>query len=293
MLSSLWQQSRSLTATAFLMLIAFALSLIGLALDPRLVTGMPVWLKPAKFAISTAIFTASIAWLFRYLPAFPRTKRFIGPSLSAILILEVAIIDLQAARGTTSHFNISTPANAILYAIMGTAIAILWFLSVWLLIALFRQPMPDRAWAWTLRLAMLITVLGAASGGLMTAQQQRQTTAGAHTVGAPDGGPGLPGTGWSTQHGDLRIPHFIGLHALQIIPFLAWLARRKRSVPFVVALSASYFLLYLILTRQALAGESITQPGSASLAALSIWLLASFATFFPLNRRAYPVEAHS
>jgi hypothetical protein len=55
MLSLLWQDSRALTATAAIMLVDFLLNLIGLAVDPRIITGMPAWLKPAKFALSTAI----------------------------------------------------------------------------------------------------------------------------------------------------------------------------------------------------------------------------------------------
>ena len=94
---------------------------------------------------------------------------------------------------------------------------------------------------------------------------ERMTIAGAHTVGAPDGGPGLAGTGWSTEHGDLRVPHFLGLHALQALPIVALvLARRKLSdairVRLVVIAAVSYGALFGILLMQALRGQSLLMP---------------------------------
>ena len=96
---------------------------MGLLLDPRIITGSPAWLKPAKFAISTAIFTGTLAWLYRYMDVWPRFVRAMGWVVSVVLILEVAIIDLQAARGVASHFNVTSPLNGVLFSIMGTSIA--------------------------------------------------------------------------------------------------------------------------------------------------------------------------
>src|SRR3954447_24337107 len=256
-LGKLWRSSRSLTAVAIVMLAAFLASATGLLLDARIITGAPAWLKPAKFAISSAIYAGTLAWLFRYLQVWPRFVRALGATTAAVLVLEVGIIDLQAARGTTSHFNISSSLEGTLWGLMGFAIGILWLASIGILVALFRQRFADRSFGWALRLGMLIAVIGSASGGLMVSptEQQRVTIAdtdhapssvGGHTVGAPDGGPGLPGVGWSRKHGDLRIPHFLGLHALQVIPMLYFLkARRRRNqfgsadTPYIFAVSAS------------------------------------------------------
>jgi hypothetical protein len=62
-----WSTSAPLTATTLLMFAAFIASLAGILLDHRLITGVPAWLKPAKFAISTGIFSGTLAWLYRYL----------------------------------------------------------------------------------------------------------------------------------------------------------------------------------------------------------------------------------
>jgi hypothetical protein len=285
-----WRDSAPLTATNILMTAALMASCAGIFLDSRIITGAPAWLKPAKFAISTAIFSGTIAWLFRYITIWPRFMRVIGWVLSIVLVFEVAIIDLQAARGTTSHFNAGTPRDTALFAVMGAAIVFLWLASVAVLIALFRQKFQNPAWGWLLRLGMLTTVLGSAGGGLMLRITPEQTAnirathhvraVGGHTVGAPDGGPGIPGLGWSTQHGDLRVPHFFGLHGIQIIAFVGWFAisgRRsqdsRRQTRFAFALAASYLAWIGILTWQALRGQSIIDPDGPTLVAVAIWFV--------------------
>jgi hypothetical protein len=296
----LWNQSSILTFTAILMLAAFAASLVGILIDPRIITGMPAWLKPAKFGISTAIFTATVAWLFRYLTIWRPFLRAIAWTLSLILIVEVAIIDLQAWRGTTSHFNQSTPLDKTLFGAMGIGIGILLLCSIAIVIALFKQKFENRSWGMALRLGMLINVLGSATGGFMVAPTHAQLEAlrhretvpivGAHTVGAPDGGPGLPGVGWSVDHGDLRIPHFLGLHAIQAIPLFAFLFARRRTSMVAIA-AASYFALTAILTWQALKGESIVAPDSTTLAVLGVWALATFIAMFAATRTPQPATA--
>jgi hypothetical protein len=301
-----WKDSAPLTATSVLMLAALVGSCAELFLDPRIITGVPAWLKPAKFAISTAIFSGTIAWLYRYITIWPGFLRAVGWVLSAVLVLEVAIIDLQAARGTTSHFNAATHLDTSLFAVMGAGIGFLWLSSVAVLIALFRQKFENPAWGWLLRLGMLTTVLGSGGGGLMLRMTPEQAVAvhashtvravGGHTVGAPDGGPGLPGVGWSTQHGDLRVPHFFGLHGLQIIPFIGWLALRKRrdqtagkQIGFAFAIAASYLALVGILTWQALRGQSVIDPDVATLAALALWFGAAAVAIF-LTRGVWSPE---
>ena len=73
-----------------------------------------------------------------------------------------------------------------------------------------------------------------------------------HTVGAPDGGPGLPVTNWSSEHGDLRIAHFLGIHSLQVLPLMGYyIAKSKKQI---MILSSVYFFVVIALLVQALAG---------------------------------------
>jgi hypothetical protein len=293
MLKRLWQGSAPLTAAGLLMLVALAGTVVGLAVDPRVITGAPAWLKPAKFAMSIAIYTLTLAWIFTLIPAWVRTRRSVGWTTAIALVLELVIIDLQAWRGTTSHFNLGTVFDGVLWSVMGLAIMVQTLASFGVAVALWRESFVDRAVGWALRLGMTITIVGALSGGLMTRPTRAQLAearagqgmpiVGAHTVGAPDGnsGPGLPGTGWSAEHGDLRVPHFLGLHALQALLLLTFvLARRRVSevtrVRLTVTAATSYFWLFGILLWQALRGQSVLAPDALTVTTLGIW--AAFTT---------------
>src|SRR5688500_10571371 len=106
-LKRLWSESRTLTATGVLMLSVLIVFAAGVVLDPRTITGAPAWLKPSKFALSTAIFLFTIAWLLRYITVWRPFLRVISALMAGIFILEVAIVAYQASRGVASHFNAS------------------------------------------------------------------------------------------------------------------------------------------------------------------------------------------
>jgi hypothetical protein len=218
--------------------------------DHRTVMGINPWIKPMKFAISIAIYAWTLAWLLRYLP---RPQRAISWGVSAVMMVEIVCIALQAARGTTSHFNDSTPFDAIVFTIMGIAVAVNTVLIGRLLWLVSRPLKMPAAMLWGVRLGLVMFLIASLEGAVMLGHQ-------AHTVGLADGGEGLPFVNWSTQGGDLRIAHFIGLHSLQLLPLAGWLLTQRwpraavRGVFALFGVSAAVFAAALM---QALAGRPL------------------------------------
>jgi hypothetical protein len=181
---------------------------------------------------------------------------------------------------------------------MGVAILVQTVASGFVAYAVWRQPFSDGAMGTAVRAGMIITLIGASSGGLMTSPRaaqleamkttHRMTLSGSHTVGAPDGGPGLPGTGWSLEHGDLRVPHFIGLHAVQVLPLVAMVLRRRRgsieSTGAMRVAAASYSAFFALLLIQALRGEALVAPGVVTTALLTAWALLTIAALVTTSR---------
>ncbi len=280
---------RPLMTLALANAVLVPLGLIGMLADPRIVTGMPVWAKPTKFAISMVVYGLTWAWLYartREQSSGRMRGLHAAGTLAAITLgIEMVIIVLQAARGTTSHYNATTPLDTTLWAVMAVSITLLWFGTLYLAAGLFRVRGGDPARMLAVRAGAVLALIGMALGFIMTSAPSLQPQAalgivGSHTVGALDGGAGLPLLGWSTVVGDLRIPHFVGMHALQALPLLLialeLLAARitvlgSPSVRhrLVAVGSAAFAALLALLTWQALRGQSIVAPDAATAVAFA------------------------
>jgi hypothetical protein len=75
-----------------------------------------------------------------------------------------------------------------------------------------------------MRLGMALFVVGSLLGFVIVGNR-------GHNVPGPDGGPGLPFLNWALDQGDLRVAHFVGLHALQALPLLGFLLDRRHTAP--------------------------------------------------------------
>ncbi len=272
------------------MVVVAVVAAIGLLVDDRVLVGAPIWLKPFKFAVSFVAYGVTWAWLMSLRPKASRVLWWVGTVLVGAAAIEMMIIVGQVVRGQRSHFNVATPFDAALFSIMGATIVVLWLGTLAAVLLLAFQRLGDRPQQWAIRLGMVISLIGLGLGFLMigpTPQQQdadragTATVIGAHSVGVPDGGPGMPVTGWSTTGGDLRIPHFVGMHALQALPlFVLLVGLLATRVPrlrdarvrlgLVWTFGLGYAGLVALVTWQALRGQPLVHPDAATLTALGV-----------------------
>ena len=314
---------RPLAVTAVAMAGLAAVAATGIVVDDRVLLGVPIWLKPFKFAISLVVYTGTLAYLIGSLqdglregvsrlskPA--RHAGWLGNVIVAASFIEMAVIVGQVIRGRRSHFNVETPLDSALWSVMAVTILMLWIATALIGVVLLRHYKGDRPTVLAVRYGLLISLAGMAIGFLMTQPTEEQlasgppTVVGSHSVGVAEGGPGLPLVNWSTTGGDLRVAHFIGLHALQALPLLAFgLARAARRWPVLRPSRSRTRLVGLgavgmagvtaLTTWQALRGQPVASPdaltlGSAGLLAAGLAVGAAVALRRPIVRDAVSVR---
>lgn len=208
--------------SALIFFALFAVIYASTFIDGRLFNGVSVWEKPAKFFLSLSLQMATLAYGLTLLPAnarqtFPiRTATII---FLAAAIGEMIYITFRAARGEASHFNETTPIAGILYLMMGLGAVTLAATTSFLGWRILKQA-PSSSLAFATGLGFILAgALAILFGGYMSQH-------GSHWVGGDlSDATGLRFFHWSTTGGDLRVPHFFGLHIMQTLPVLGFLFR--------------------------------------------------------------------
>lgn len=213
-----------LMATALALAILAAATLALASVDGRTIGGVNVWIKPLKFQISLAVHLGTLALLWRWLPEriqVGRTGRVLSAVLIASTLYEIVYIGFRGARGEMSHFNHTSPLADALYSLMGLgATAIVAATALMGFFVLFGRDMEISAKPMRRAVGsgLLISgIMGGATGWVIAVRDGAM-------IGASDAV--VPFFGWLLEAGDLRIAHFMALHAMQGLPLIGLLARR-------------------------------------------------------------------
>lgn len=226
-----YEGSPTLTWQAMALVLGFILCFVLQFIDARALNGANVWLKPGKFFLSMSVHFLTISWALSLLPQQQRKSRVVSWSVMTVSVAawtELIYIALQASRGEASHFNVATPLTAALYAVMAIFAILLVVAPAIVGINIWRAVRND-LWAQSVAIGFCLAAFLTIGVGMTLGGNS------GHWIGGDlNDATGLPIFKWSTTGGDLRVSHFISLHAMQIVPFAAF--SRRRSVVWGVAI---------------------------------------------------------
>ena len=252
-------QRNAVLAIAGLSQLLIAIILLPLFfLDSREVLGINVWIKPIKFFLSATIYLWTLAILLAHFKwRYSRSVGFLSWTFVLTMVVENGAIAFQASRGVQSHFNESSLFDGVIFGVMGLFIMINTIAVIYAALLFFRSSFSlPTAYIWGIRLGFVLFILGSAIGGAMIGAKS-------HNIGVATGEAGLPFVNWSVLGGDLRIAHFLGLHALQIIPLAGYVLSQSKpaksgwATAGVVVIALVYSLIVNGLYQQAMSGQSV------------------------------------
>ena len=243
---------------SFLFLCAMAIVLIpGYYFDDRVLNNYPIWAKPIKFSIALAMHFLTLTILAQQLKLNRRTGLlltfFVYMSVIS-MIFEQGYITIQAARGHHSHFNLDTPFEALMFNFMGIGAVNLILVSFVLGILIWKYGKKDST---GLRLG---SILGLTLGSLLTLiYAMTMGNSPSHLVGEAINNSKVPILGWSREVGDLRIPHFIATHMMQVLPLLGFILDKYKFAPKIIVVISTLMMVGMsaLFFNWALLGKSV------------------------------------
>lgn len=225
-------------------LLAFILFIVSKYNNTQ-VDGINAWYKPIKFGLSIGSYCLTIAWYMSYLQQNKEIK-ILSLIIFMMLLFEIIYISIQAYKGQYSHYNLSTPTYSLLYSFMAIAATTVSILTAYLAYKFFTYDFKDLPiyYIWSIRFGLILFVIFSLEGFLMGSNLST-------TIGAGNNqGARLTFLGWSMEYGDLRVAHFFGMHALQIIPLVSYYLLKDLKSTIVIAII--YFILALYVLIQAI-----------------------------------------
>lgn len=252
LINEIYRRNKLLANLGTVNLMAAVLLFFYSFLNTEEVLGINSMIKPIKFALSIWIYAWTMALLLFYVNDQNKVRKYSWVAIVAMGFEQFAIIS-QALRGELSHFNNSSIYGGIVYALMGIFIVVLTVQTLRIAITFIRQKTYtiSAPLVLSIQIGLIYFVIFSFFGGYISGVNR-------HTVGANDGGEGLPLINWSTAFGDLRVAHFFGIHTLQIIPLFGyWVSGKYNSSTATRAIWAFsvIYLAYVCFTMiQALMG---------------------------------------
>lgn len=205
-------------------------SVIALAIDPRTLNDISVWVKPIKFQVSLSLHLFTLALLLPLISSALGDSRLVRVSVAISVIAstyETIYITFQSARGVASHYNIATPIESVMYSLMGIGAVALVVGAFGIGLAIARSPAPSNATKGLHIGAATGLMVGAVATLITAAVLSTGVAATGHWIGGElSDANGLPLVGWSTTGGDLRVAHFFATHLMQALPIVGLLADR-------------------------------------------------------------------
>jgi hypothetical protein len=273
-----WWRDRSacqtlLYATAALLLVSGVFHTVLWAVSGDPWTGAVSWRKPALFGISFGLTGLSIAWIHTFL----RPRRMLGwvvcGSFAIASLGEVTLITLQRWRGVASHFNSATSFDASVFIGMGLLVAVAALGLLVVTVRSFGTMSGDPATAVAIRVGLLLLMAGQVLGELILNNGGQVLTS--------NPGVDLAAANIFGAAGQMKVPHAVALHGVQVLPLLAWGlsltdANSRVRMRLVWVAAAGYTGLVVVSALQTFRGSPPLQLdlAASALLLLSIALLA-------------------
>ncbi|MFF0225125.1 hypothetical protein [Streptomyces sp. NPDC004629] len=201
-------------AIGLLLVVSGVVHLAVFAVDGGPWYGPVSWRKPVTFGLSFGATLIAITWVTSYLRIEARLRAVLLTVFAVDCVVEVGGITLQAWRRVPSHLDMETPfdtAVSMTLAIGGGVLVVL--LTVFAVAAFRHRPAGPPGMAPAVRAGFAVLLVALASGAAMIARGVVLTRTG-HQVAAYH----------STA--PLKPLHGVSLHAVLVLPALAWLLSR-------------------------------------------------------------------